>query len=171
MKKIESGLCMVLVLLFLWPFLGNAIEQDRVQLFINGSIYIDEEKKVDNLLVVNGVVKAVNVSAEQHKDASIIDLNGSAAYPGFIDSHSHLMESGYFFYVGANLIGCNDANSMAKVLADKVKSIPENGTILGAGFSLRDYDNWSLEDPSKIDKVTGNRPAFLGDKLGHSRKS
>ena len=72
MKKIESGLCMVLVLLFLWPFLGNAIEQDRVQLFINGSIYIDEEKKVDNLLVVNGVVKAVNVSAEQHKDASII---------------------------------------------------------------------------------------------------
>ncbi len=168
MKKIESVLCIILVLLFLWPFLGNAAEHDSVQLFTNGSIYIDEEKKVDNLLVVNGVVKAINVSAEQHKDASIIDLNGSAAYPGFIDSHAHLMETGYFFYVGANLIGCNGSNSMAKVLADKVKSIPKNGTILGAGFSLQDYDNWSLEDLAKIDKVTGNRPAFLGDKLGHN---
>jgi predicted amidohydrolase YtcJ len=156
------------VVLFLWPFLGNAIEQDRIQLFTNGSIYIDEEKKVDNLLVVNGVVKEINVSAMQHKDASLIDLNGSAAYPGFIDSHAHLMESGYFFYVGANLIGSNDSNSMAKVLEDKAKSIPENRTILGAGFSLRDYDSWSLEDLAKIDEATGNRPAFLGDKLGHN---
>jgi predicted amidohydrolase YtcJ len=119
-------------------------------------------------LVVNGVVKAMNVSPEQHKEASIIDLNGSAAYPGFIDSHVHLMETGYFFYVGVNLIGCNDADSIAKVLADKVKSIPGNRMILGAGFSFQDYDNWSLVDLAKIDKVTGNRPAFLGDKLGHN---
>ena len=168
MKKIESGLRMILVVLLLWPFLGNAIEHDSVQLFTNGSIYIDDEKKADNLLVVNGIVKAINVSVEQNKDASIIDLNGSAAYPGFIDSHAHLMESGYFFYVGANLIGCNNSDSIASVLAEKAKSIPENGTILGAGFSLRDYDNWSLDDLAKIDKVTGNRPAFLGDKLGHN---
>jgi predicted amidohydrolase YtcJ len=168
MKKIKNGLRMILVVLLLWPFLGNAIGHDSVQLFTNGSIYIDDEKKAENLLVVNGVVKAINVSAQQHKDASTIDLNGSAAYPGFIDSHAHLMESGYFFYVGANLIGCNNSDSIARVLADKVKSIPENGTILGAGFSLRDYDNWSLDDLAKIDKVTGNRPAFLGDKLGHN---
>jgi predicted amidohydrolase YtcJ len=168
MKKIESVLLIILVLLFLWPFLGNAAEHDSVQLFTNGSIYIDKEKKVNNLLVVDGLVKAINVSVEQHKDASIIDLDGSAAYPGFIDSHVHLMETGYFFYVGANLIGCNDSNSMAKVLEDKVKSMPKNGTILGAGFSLRDYDNWSLEDLAEIDNVTGKRPAFFGDKLGHN---
>lgn len=168
MKKFERGLCIIFVVLFLCSYHGNALKQDNVQLFTNGSIYIDDEKKADNLLVINGVVKAINVSADQHKGASIIDLNGSAAYPGFIDSHVHLMETGYFFYVGANLIGCNNSDSIASVLADKIKSIPENGTILGAGFSLRDYDNWSLDDLAKIDNVTGNRPAFLGDKLGHN---
>ncbi|OPY50778.1 MAG: isoaspartyl dipeptidase [Methanosaeta sp. PtaU1.Bin112] len=168
MKIIKSVRRMLFVMLFLLPFLGNAIEQDSIQLFINGSIYIDEEKKVDNLLAVNGVVNATNVNAEHYTDSSIIDLNGSVAYPGFIDSHVHLMESGYFFYVGANLIGCNSSDSMAKALEVKVKSIPENETILGAGFSLRDYDNWSLEDLAKIDRITGNRPAFLGDKLGHN---
>lgn len=75
------------------------------------------------------------------------------------------METGYFFYVGANLIGCNDSASIARVLADKVKSIPEGGVVLGAGFSLRDYDNWSLEDLARIDNVTGNRAAFLGGKI------
>ncbi len=168
MKKLDSCFCLVLVALFLWPFLGNAMTQDNVQLFTNGSIYIDEERKVDNLLVLDGVVKASNVSTMQYNNATVIDLNGSAAYPGFIDSHVHLMEAGYFFYVGASLIGCNNTDSIASVLAEKVKSIPENGQILGAGFSLRDYDNWSLEDLAKIDKVTGNRPAFLGDKLGHN---
>ncbi len=168
MKRVERILRILLAVLLLWFILGNAIEQDSSQLFINGSIYIDEEKKVDNLLVVNGVVNATNVRPDQYKDALIIDLNGSAAYPGFIDSHVHLMESGYFFYAGSNLIGCDDADSIAKILEDKVKSIPENKTILGAGFSLRDYDNWSLEDLAKIDRVTGNRPAFLGDKLGHN---
>jgi predicted amidohydrolase YtcJ len=168
MKEIKSILYILLVLFFLWTILANAAEHDSIHLFTNGSIYIDENRKADTLLVVNSVVKAINVSAEELKDATIIDLNGSVAYPGFIDSHVHLMESGYFFYVGANLIGCNDSNSIAKVLADKVKSIPGNKTILGAGFSLQDYDNWSLEDLAKIDKVTGNRPAFLGDKLGHN---
>ena len=39
MKKIKSSLHMILVVLLLWPFLGNAIEHDNVQLFTNGSIY------------------------------------------------------------------------------------------------------------------------------------
>ena len=46
-----------LVLLFLWLFLGNATEHDSVQLFSNGSIYIDEEKKAENLLVQLGLNK------------------------------------------------------------------------------------------------------------------
>ncbi|NPV62331.1 MAG: amidohydrolase family protein [Methanotrichaceae archaeon] len=162
------NLGLTLAVLYLFSSMGGAREEDSIQLFTNGSIYIDTVQKADNLLVKNGVVEAINVSSEQYKNATVIDLKGSAAYPGFIDSHVHLMETGYFFYVGANLIGCNDSDSIARVLAEKVKSIPEDGIILGAGFSLRDYDNWSLEDLAKIDNVTGSRPAFLGDKLGHN---
>ena len=139
-----------------------------VQLFMNGSIYVDADRMVRNLLVKDGIVQAENVNPAQYTDATVVDLKGATAYPGFIDSHVHLMETGYFFHVGANLVGCTDADSMAKVLEEKVKSVPDDGIILGAGFSLRNYDAWSLEDLAKIDKVTGNRPAFLGDKLGHN---
>ena len=167
-KIVLNGFGIILAVLCFLPLFASATEQESVQLFTNGSIYIDAEKKADNLLVIDGVVKELNISSYRYKNATVIDLKGAAVYPGFIDSHVHLMETGYFFYVGANLIGCNDSACIARVLADKVKTIPEGGVVLGAGFSLRDYDNWSLEDLARIDNVTGNRPAFLGDKLGHN---
>ncbi len=163
-----GGFGIILAVLCFLPLFGSATGQDSVQIFTNGSIYIDAEKKVDNLLVIDGVVKELNVSADKYKNATAIDLKGAAVYPGFIDSHVHLMETGYFFYVGANLIGCNDSASIARVLADKVKSIPEGGVVLGAGFSLRDYDNWSLEDLARPDlfyemeEEPAGRPGLAG---------
>ena len=137
-------------------------------LFTNGTIYIDADKKAQNLLVKDGKVAGWNVLSEKHPTAVTVDLKGAAAYPGFIDSHVHLMETGTFFRLGADLEGCLDAESMAKELAKKVRTIPENGIVLGVGFSLHDYDKWSLADLAKIDEVTGDRPAFLADKLGHN---
>jgi predicted amidohydrolase YtcJ len=141
---------------------------DGAFLFTNGTIYIEADKKAYNLLVKDGKVAGWNVQPEKYPSAAILDLKGGAAYPGFIDSHVHLMESGTFFRLGANLVNCADADAVAKKLAEKVKSISESGVVLGVGFSLRDYDKWSLEDLAKIDKITGNRPAFLADKLGHN---
>ncbi|MEI6531166.1 MAG: amidohydrolase family protein, partial [bacterium] len=140
----------------------------KVQLFTNGSIYIDADRKVDNLLVRDGIVEGWNVDPAKYKDAELVDLKGAAAYPGFCDSHVHLAETGYFFHVGANLLGCNSVDDIVKVLEAKVIDLPANATVFGGGFSLRDYDKWTLEDLAKIDLITGDRPAFLADKLGHN---
>ncbi len=146
-------------------FLGS---RSDLILFTNGHVYIDADSKADNLLVKNGVVAGFNVDPSKYPEAVVIDLKGSAAYPGFNDSHVHLAETGYFFHVGANLMGCNSADDIVKVLEQKVKGLPENATVFGGGFSLRDYDKWTLEDLAKIDRVTGDRPTFLADKLGHN---
>ncbi|MCX5973319.1 MAG: amidohydrolase family protein [Coprothermobacterota bacterium] len=140
----------------------------KVQLFANGSIYIDADRKVDNLLVRDGIVEEWNVDPAKYKDAELVDLKGAAAYPGFCDSHVHLAETGYFFHVGANLLGCNSVDDIVKVLEAMVIDLPANATVFGGGFSLRDYDKWTLEDLAKIDLITGDRPAFLADKLGHN---
>lgn len=140
----------------------------KLQLFTNGTIYIDADTKVDNLLVRNGLVTGVNVDPARHTCAERIDLNGAVAYPGFCDSHVHLMETGLFLYAGVNLIGCTNADEIAAALADHVQALPEGRMILGVGFSLRNYDAWSLADLAKIDAATGNHLAYLGDQLGHN---
>ena len=137
-------------------------------LFANGTIYINADKKAHNLLVKDGSVAGWNVQAGEHPSATTVDLKGATAYPGFIDSHCHLMEAGTVLEVGADLASCKDVDSIVNKLAEKIKSVPENGVVMGVGFSLTDYDKWSLQDLAKIDKVTGNRPAFLVDQLGHN---
>jgi len=166
MKKLSS--IFILFVLGMACFLCAVNAEGNSRLFTNGTIYIDAEQKAQNLLVKDGVVQAWNVDLSEYRDAEVVDLEGGVAYPGFIDSHVHLMEAGYFLYVGADLINCKDADEMAKVLSKKAKSVSGDGVVLGLGFSLVDYDKWSLADLAKIDAVTGVHPALLLDKLGHN---
>ncbi len=170
LRKI-TGLIVVLILASAALYAGfnkYAFSDKDLKLFTNGSIYVNADKKVDNLLVRNGVVAGFNVDPAKYPKAEVIDLKGAAAYPGFCDSHVHLAETGYFFHAGVNLMGCTSVDDIVSVLEKKLKDLPANGAILGGGFSLRDYDKWTLADLEKIDKVTGSRPAILFDKLGHN---
>jgi len=144
------------------------VPDEDLTLFTNGTIYLDSYHKASNLLVKDGKIIALNVDRSLYPNAKIVDLAGAYAYPGFSDSHVHLMETGYVLKAGVNLIGCNNSDQIAEKLAEKAKTVPEGELILGVGFSLRNYDDWTLEDLAKIDNATGNRPTFLGDKLGHN---
>jgi len=168
MKKFLFGSLIIFLALGVCTTNNILAQSNNYQLFTNGSIYVDADHKVKNLLVEDGIVSAYDVEQAKYPNASIIDLKGAAAYPGFCDSHAHLLESGLVFYVGANLFGCKNSDDMVKVLEDMVKKIPENGIIVGGGITLQDYDKWSLSDLVKIDKVTGNRLVFLGDSIGHN---
>ena len=160
-------------IVFLWIMAAltasNAAAQPKeVFLFTNGTIYTDVDQKVGSLLVEDGVVVAHNVAVAQVPQATVIDLKNGVAYPGFNDSHVHLLETGYILSAGVDLLTCRSVDDIVEALAEKVKETPADGIVIGAGFSLRDYDKWTLADLAKIDAATGGRPAFLGDKLGHN---
>lgn len=174
MKFLKTlGLILILLLVLIgvgyWFFERTPAKPVNEQLFTNGTIYIDVDKKVTNLLVKDGLVAAYDVNPKKYRKAQVIDLKGTAAYPGFNDSHVHLLESGYTFYVGLNMIGVNnDVAKMAKMIKEKAKTLPAGAPILGGGFSLRDYDKWTLKDLAAIDAAAGGHPVFIGDKLGHN---
>src|SRR5690606_22560606 len=107
-----------------------------------------------------------DVHPGDHPGAEVVDLAGAALYPGFIDSHVHL-ESMVFFQLGTILVGADDAASIASAVAAGVEAHPAREFALGVGFTLRDYDAWSLADLAALDAVTGDRPAVLAAYLGH----
>jgi len=142
--------------------------RDRLVIMMNGTIYTDPDHKTETLLIGNGIVRAAGVDPGAYPGADIIDLKGAFAYPGFHDSHVHLLESGYAFSSNCSLYGATDARSIAAIVGPIAASLPPGEPMLGAGFSLEDYNGWSLEDLAQIDAVTGDRPVFLGDWLGHN---
>ncbi|MBP8283768.1 MAG: amidohydrolase family protein [Chromatiaceae bacterium] len=136
-------------------------------LFTNGTIYRDAWRTATNLLVRDGVVLGWDVDPDDYPLANVIDLAGAALYPGFIDSHVHL-ESNVFFRLGTSLADAQDAPSITTAIATDLRAHPERTFVLGVGFTLRDYDQWSLADLAALDAATGERPAFLADNLGHN---
>lgn len=139
----------------------------KMQIFTNATIYIDSARKVKNIAVKDGKVRALNVDPAKFKGAEIIDLKGGAVYPGFHDSHVHLVEAGFGFS-GVDLQNTSTADQIAKKVAAFVKTMPKGAPLTGVGFSPNDYDAWSAEDLAKLDKAAGDRPVFLIDKLGHN---
>lgn len=153
-------------------------------LFYNGNIYIDSSHKVNNILVENTLVKAHNVNIEDIKNIENIentenakstksnikmyDLKGKTIYPGFNDSHTHVMEAGYILSVGINLNGKKNVDEICDEIKSAIKQDYDEEVAIGLGFELEDYDKWSLEDLKKLDEATGDLPFMSFDHLGHN---
>ena len=90
MRLIAALLFSLMAVIAVWSCSGSS-SSSKWTLFVNGSIYIDADKKVSNLLVRDGVVVGADINPDEYQNAEIIDLKGAAAYPGFNDSHVHLI--------------------------------------------------------------------------------
>ena len=142
--------------------------QGKDILFVNGTIYIDAERKATNLLVADGKVKAIDVDPAEHADAETVDLHGQTAYPGFMDSHVHLVAVAVVSCSGIVLNDLSNAKDIAKATAEGCAKLAPEIPGMGMGFMLADYDAWTLDDLAEIDKATGDRPVLLADQTGHS---
>lgn len=139
-------------------------------LFVNGAIYIDADRRVKNLLIRNGIVAGINVDPARHRDAQRVDLRGAALYPGFNDSHVHLITMA----VASSILvptpgGMDDPLAIAEVVGAQCAGKEPGTPVMGHGFKLDDYNAWSLADLAQIDWLTGDQcPVMIADQLGHS---
>jgi predicted amidohydrolase YtcJ len=138
-------------------------------LFTHGTIYRDADTAVSNLVVRDGYVLACNVRPEDYPAAAVVDLGGGVAYPGFNDSHVHIMEIGSLPPIMVDLSPCRSSADIAAAVAAHTRLIPETAPILGSGFSLPTLSNtWTLADLALLDSASGGHEVLLLDNLGHN---
>jgi len=95
--------------------------------------------------------------------------NGAVAYPGFHDSHDHIMEVGCMPPTTVNLLGCSNATEIAAKVAKHAAFIPDDKPVMGNGFSLAILSNqWTLADRDLLNTAGGNHEVLLFDNLGHN---
>lgn len=95
-----------------------------------------------------------------------IDAAGRSVLPGFTDAHVHLVES------GIELARCDLSTSRSRehaleMIGDYLERRPEVPWVVGRGWSLDHFtDAGTMRDD--LDRVTGDRPAYISNKDGHS---
>ena len=125
--------------------------------------------RAEAVAVAGGRVVAVGsddeVAGLAGASSRVVDLRGRVVLPGFQDSHAHPPVSG----LERRRCALNDASGADAVLdaiGDYARSHPEVPWITGGGWTLSDFPG-GVPTRGALDRVTGDRPAFLTNRDGH----
>ena len=138
------------------------------KVFTNGTIYIDAKNKINNFAITGHSVAAHNLSSAELANAEkVVDLKGAVVFPGFNDSHNHLLETALAL-TGVTLFECSSSQLIADKISKYLQAHSGCDLLFGLGFTLPDMSAWSLADLAKLDEATGNAVVILVDGSGHN---
>ncbi len=146
MNKLACGLAALTVIFSLAACGKRDAEKPRAapadaaeRVFVGGPIYTELAGKpiVEAIAVKDGRIAAAGARADIDKsigpDTEIIDLEGAALYPGFVDAHAHLLGIG-MRELTLNLEGVASIEEMIDIVAAAAQETPEGETIYGRGW-------------------------------------
>ncbi len=102
----------------------------------------------------------------EYSSTNIIDAQDLPVYPGFIDSHAHFYDLGFYL----NQVDLKNTKSLEEVV-DRVKEFDaENNTdfIIGRGWDQNDWNNKSFPINTLLNETFPNKPVILRRIDGHA---
>lgn len=166
MRKIIT---VIFVAIALFLMSCNSHEADLV--VYNARIYTISEgfEVVEAMAIKDGKILALGKSEEikaQYPAKEMLDGQGKAIYPGFIDAHAH------FFGYAQSLNNANltEAKSWEEVLArlqEFARTHPD-GWLTGRGWDQNDWPGKQFPTKDKLDELFPDRPVLLTRIDGHA---
>jgi len=157
------------LLFLLLIFLTSCSE--KVDLIVhNATIYsIDPyNTKYSSLAVKDGKFKYVGGDEilSNFSSQNIINAQGLPIYPGFIDSHAHFYDLGYYL----NQVDLKNTQSMEEVIDRVAEFDAENNPnfILGRGWDQNDWNNKTFPTNTLLNEMFPDKPVVLRRIDGHA---
>ena len=100
----------------------------------------------------------------------VIDLEGNAVFPGFVDTHVHPPGAAPAILFNINLFDVNSIDEGLQIIRDFVEANPDHEAFWGAGFSSSVFRD-GHRGPRKewLDEICDVRPIILSCSDSHSR--
>ena len=144
------------------------------RLWTNGTIFTmdDGQPEVEAVLTIGDRIVATgdrdSLQRTAPGDVDTVDLSGSVMFPGFIESHNHMLS------FGLGLAGIDARPANLPSIAAVVAAIQERATVSepGTWIVARGYDDNQLEErrhPNRhdLDKGSAGHPVLLVNGSGH----
>jgi hypothetical protein len=97
-----------------------------------------------------------------------VDLGGRAVLPGFNDAHAHVVYFGLTRF-GADLGGVRGIDEILDRLHAHATTLKPGDWQQGMGYRTDDLTERRQPHRAELDRVTGDRPAFIDERGGHAR--
>ena len=143
------------------------MEAFTMRAFIHAKLY---ERSEDAFLVQDDRFAAFGstdeILAQITPDTEVVDLNGAAVYPGFIDSHCHLLGFGRFLE-NVQLSSCRSNDELYARLKRRAETLAPGEWLIGRGFNEETFDVKELPDREGLDRVSRDIPIAVTRMCGH----
>jgi predicted amidohydrolase YtcJ len=143
-------------------------------LFHNGTIYtmINEGDQCEAVYVKDGTIVKTGKKEELYTIFSqeitqTVDLEGNVMFPGFVDSHLHLIGHGEKL-IRLDLSEMTSAEEMEKALRKKAKTLDENEWLLGEGWNENNFIDRKIFHKNELDVISEGRPVLLSRVCRHA---
>ncbi|OAB42382.1 amidohydrolase [Paenibacillus glacialis] len=137
------------------------------KIWCNGTIYTMEHKEhiVQAVYTEHGTIIATGTKEElesrfQDYIDEVIDLQGNTMFPGFVDSHMHLIGLGETF-LKLDLSSMNSREEVLQAVADRVDLMPEGSWIIAEGWNENRWMDTSHITRELLDEVAPHHPVML----------
>lgn len=123
----------------------------------------DERVRIE---IEDGVIAAITAeaSSSDRRPDQVIDADGGAILPGFVDTHAHVVEAG-IERLRCDMSGAADAEATLRRIQEHSDRAGDTW-IIGRGWELAHLPE-SVRSLALIDRLTGSRPAYLNNANGH----
>lgn len=140
-------------------------------LLYNGAIHTQAAGIVVNSMAIHkNRIVAVGNNLQHDPDFKSYErfnLRGKMVSPGFVDSHTH-----FYYYAKTfgkvDLDGVSSLDKCLKMIGKFAGTLKKSQWVTGGGYSPDRFDTRVIPDKHMLDKVTGERPAFLFSKDQHT---
>src|SRR2546422_5959368 len=138
-------------------------------LFHGGRIHVRSGVSAEALLARDGRVAAVGRAADLVREAGTaerVDLRGGLMTAGWFDAHVHFMWWG--FQMGEiDLRATKTIDEALEIIGRRARDLAHGRWLTGGRFDKNKWGGWPTA--GDLDRVTGDRPAVLRSRDGHSR--
>ncbi|MEE9432360.1 MAG: amidohydrolase [Melioribacteraceae bacterium] len=178
LKNIYFVVTLLLIIILLLSCSTNQTQYADLVLTNGKIITVDDENTiVESIAIKSDTIFALGTSAELEKYISektkVINLNGSSAIPGFIDSHAHLISTGEA-KLKLNFSDVKSWGEIASMVEAAAKTIAPGEWIIGRGWHQEKWEKTPKPNTAgfphhlSLSKVTPNNPVLLSHASGHA---
>lgn len=142
------------------------------KLFYNGKIYsMRSEAECYQAMAVYAtkiIATGTNRDILAIKAKKKVDLKGKSVFPGFIDTHEHLLAYAKLsLQATVQLDGCRSIDDIQESIYERASSISPGEWIIGRGFNNEHFVNKKLPTKVDLDKAAENNPVLITRYCGH----
>ncbi|TES90790.1 MAG: hypothetical protein E3J87_09260 [Candidatus Cloacimonadota bacterium] len=143
------------------------MKKEKVFQLVNGNIFLPDEKIVKgNILIEGENIREVYFDNKRRNGVEDIDLKGKMVVPGFIDSHTHLLQKGIEM-MRPDLSIAESPEDVLDIIHMALKEYKKGNVVIASNFDESRWRNKKIPDKKDLDRVSSDNPLIIRRICGH----